>query len=63
MSICVDFRGINKDIIPDRYPIPRIDDLIDIVGRQQGKLLPISLYAVRTNKCSHNILMLDESII
>jgi len=34
LRVCVDYRGINKDTTPDRYPIPRIDDLIDTVGRQ-----------------------------
>ena len=38
LQVYVDIRGINRDTIPDYYPIPRIHDLIDTVGRQQGKL-------------------------
>ena len=37
LQVCVDYRGINKNTVPDRYPIPRIDELIDTVGKQQGK--------------------------
>ena len=37
LRVCVDCRGITKDTIPDCYPIPRIDDLIDMVGRCKGK--------------------------
>ena len=38
LRVCVDYRGINKDTIPDCYPIPRLDDLIDMVGRCKGKI-------------------------
>jgi len=38
LRVCVDYRGINKRTIPDCYPIPRIDDLIDTIGRCQGKI-------------------------
>ena len=36
LRICVDYRGLNKKTLPDRYPIPRIDELIDTIGRQKG---------------------------
>ena len=38
LRVCVDYQGINKYTVPDRYPIPRIDELIDTVGRQKGKI-------------------------
>ena len=38
LRVCVDYRGINKDTVSDCFPIPRIDDLIDLVGRCQGRV-------------------------
>ena len=36
--MCADYRGVNKDIIVDKYPIPRIDELIDMVERNKPKI-------------------------
>ena len=33
MRLCVDYRQLNKVTIKNRYPLPRIDDLMDqLVG-------------------------------
>ena len=32
MRLCIDYRKLNKKIIPDRMPIPRIQDIIDTLG-------------------------------
>lgn len=31
--LVIDFRQVNKKIIADRYPLPRIDDILDQLGR------------------------------
>jgi hypothetical protein len=38
--MCVDYRALNKVTIPNRYPLPRIDNLLD---RMQGAKLFSSL--------------------
>ena len=38
LRVCVDYRGINKDTVPNCFPIPCIADLIDFVGQCKGKV-------------------------
>lgn len=30
--MCIDYRQVNKKLIPDRYPLPRIDEIMDKLG-------------------------------
>ena len=36
VRVCVDYRSVNKDTILDRYPLPRVDELIDSIGSQMA---------------------------
>lgn len=31
--MCVDFRTINRKLVADKFPLPRIDDILDNLGR------------------------------
>ena len=37
LRVCVDYHKINQDMVPDRYPMPRVDELVDAIGHQKGK--------------------------
>ena len=57
LRVCVDYRGLNKKTIPDRYPIPRIDDLIDSIGQQGGKFFT----SLDLTKGYHQVKMADQA--
>ena len=40
LCVCVDYRNVNKDTVPDRYSMPRIDELVDMVGHNQPTVFP-----------------------
>jgi len=33
LCVCVNYRSVNKDTVPEYFPMPRIVELVDIVGR------------------------------
>ena len=57
LRVCVDYRGISRDTTPDCYPMPCIDDLIDMVGYCKGKVFT----TLDLMKDYHQIRMEEES--
>lgn len=31
--MCLDYRAVNKKLVADKFPLPRIDDILDNLGR------------------------------
>ena len=38
LRVCVDYRALNQNTVADRYPIPRVDELMDMVGKKHAKV-------------------------
>ena len=50
-------RQVNKDTVPDRYPMPRVDELVDTIGQQKGKYFS----TMDLMKGYHQVKMEDQS--
>ena len=57
LRVCVDYRALNHNTVADRYPIPRIDELVDMVGKRHAKVFS-SLDLMRGY---HQVQMEEES--
>lgn len=57
LRMCVDYRALNKQTVKDRYPLPRIDDLLD---RVQGSSVFSSLDTAGTIRSGSLRLMLPR---
>ena len=33
LRMCIDFRALNKSMLVENYPIPRIDDILSTLGK------------------------------
>jgi hypothetical protein len=55
--MCVDYRALNKVTIPNRYLLPRIDDLLD---RMQGAKVFSSLDLL---SAYHQIKLVDKDVV
>jgi len=55
--VCVDYCSVNKDMVPDCFPMPRIDKLVDMVGRTKPKVFS-SLDLMRDY---HQVRMAEDS--
>jgi hypothetical protein len=56
MRLCIDYRQLNKVTIKNRYPLPRIDDLmVQLVGARVFSKIDL-------RSCYHQIKVKDEDI-
>ena len=53
----MDYRGANKNSVPDKYPIPRIDELIDMIGKNKPKVFT----SLDLMKGYHQVRMAEDS--
>ena len=56
LRVCVDYRALNKDTVQDRFPILRIDELVDMVGRCKATVFS----ALDLMKGYHQVKMTQE---
>ena len=57
LRVCVDYRGVNKNTVPDQYPLPRIDELINMIGKSKPRIFtPLDLM-----KGYHQVRMAKDS--
>ena len=57
LRVCVDFRSVNKDTIPDRYPLPRVDELIDAISARKA----VYFTSLDLMRGYHQVKMAEES--
>ena len=57
LRLCVDYHSINKDTILDRYPLPRVDELLDAIGNQKA----IYFTTLDLMRGYHQVKMVEES--
>ena len=50
LRVCVDYRRVNRDTIPAKYPIPRTYELIDMVGKNKPTVFTSLDLSVRITK-------------
>ena len=53
----MDYRSVNKDTIPDRYPLPCVDELIDAIGARKT----VYFTTLDLTRGYHQVKMAEES--
>ena len=62
MRLCIDYRELNKKTVPDRHPIPRIQEALDILWGSPGLVFWIRerpiIRVLLEKKVNHLLLLL-----
>ncbi|XP_070017389.1 uncharacterized protein [Nicotiana sylvestris] len=64
MRMCIDYKHLNKVIIKNKYPLPRIDDLFDqFQGARDGRVIAYASHQLKPHEKNYHVHDLELVVI